>query len=75
MGGKCDNNERDLNILHFFPKVLGYKKKSYITKDDITESDSMEIRCILNISKQDLKNFALSSIHIDVNILYFQVSM
>lgn len=35
MREKCDNMEGNSNWVHPFPKVLGYKRGSEITKGDI----------------------------------------
>ena len=37
MGGTCDNKKGDLNSAHMFCRVLGYKRGSDITKDDIAK--------------------------------------
>ena len=37
MRGKCDNKEGYSNQAQIFPRVLGYKKGSDITKSNITD--------------------------------------
>jgi hypothetical protein len=37
VGGKCDNNECNLNKEHPFPRVAGYKRRGDIKEVEIAE--------------------------------------
>ena len=44
-GRECGSKEGDLHQTHPFPRVLGYKRGSDITKGDITKIKVYRIKC------------------------------